>query len=105
MTVPNCFFEVDFFTGLVIEHFGNDTESYSNEGRLVDSATGGTAVCSGVLGASTGSGGTVAQGVVVSTPQTGSGIAKLSWALIVVGLMLLGVSLWRREVEFGAQAG
>ena len=43
VTVPSCFYQVDFVRGSVIEHL--TTDAYANAGRLIDHDNGGTNAC------------------------------------------------------------
>lgn len=47
VTVPSCFYQVDFVSGPVIEHLGpaNSTNFYSDQNRLIDAENGGTTSC------------------------------------------------------------
>jgi hypothetical protein len=48
VTVPACFFSLDFVRGAIIERFGppDSTNYYADQARLIDTANGGTASCS-----------------------------------------------------------
>jgi hypothetical protein len=48
VTVPDCYFQVDFVKGCVIEKFGPSTTNnyYGRQGRLIASANGGSHYCS-----------------------------------------------------------
>lgn len=45
--VPNCYFQIDFVGGKVIDQFGprGGNANYTNQGRLIDSDKGGTNAC------------------------------------------------------------
>jgi len=47
VTVPGCFYQVDFVRGLALTHLGpaNSNNFYSDQGRLLDADNGGSVVC------------------------------------------------------------
>ncbi len=58
VTVPDCYFQVDFVCGLPIDKFGpaGSNVFYTPQGRLIDSANGGKNACGCGCGSSTGTG-------------------------------------------------
>ena len=70
--VPDCFFQVDFVTGAVIDHFGpaDSNNFYSDQGRLIDNDNGGNAACVSV--SSSGSTGSDSDNGVASSSSQNS---------------------------------
>jgi hypothetical protein len=98
VTVPPCYFQVEFVRGTVIQHLGpaGSTNFYGAQGRLISEDTGGTTACGGgggTQGLTTPTTPTTPPqtGVLgITTPGTGVTLAiGASAALVSVGLLLV----------------